>query len=146
MKEHAKKLNKMVSESELRPPMPSTPSNGSGLNPLKDETDALLGASEPLKRRWMVKSSSCDYNEMLQMLRDCPKLAGFKDYTSVTFIVFHDVLIFRMVPLTSTISLTLFHFFSFHFQNRGYAISFSQLFFQYSKKVINFLMIVFFLF
>lgn len=93
VKEHAKKLNKMVSESELRPPMPGTqaPLTPTGNNTLlvstqpgnKEEADAMLGLSEQLKRRWMVKSSCCDYNEMLQMLRECPRLAGFKDCTSV---------------------------------------------------------------
>lgn len=81
VKEHAKKLNKMVSESELKPPMPLGSNNASNANiqnNLRDESDL----NDQVKRRWMVKSSACDYNELQQMLKDYPKLAEFKDITS----------------------------------------------------------------
>lgn len=80
VKEHAKKLNKMVSESELKPPMPlgSSASNANIQNNLRDDSDL----NDQVKRRWMVKSSACDYNELQQMLKDYPKLAEFKDITS----------------------------------------------------------------
>ena len=80
VKEHAKKLNKMVSESELKPPMPlgSSASNANIQNNLRDDSDL----NDQVKRRWMVKSSACDYNELQRLLQDHPKLAEFKDITS----------------------------------------------------------------
>jgi len=81
VKEHAKKLNKMVSESELKLPMPlglNNAANPNIQNNLKDDSDL----NDQIKRRWMVKSSECDYNELQQMLKDYPKLAEFKDVSS----------------------------------------------------------------
>lgn len=72
----------MVSESELKPPMPLT-NNSANSNiqnnfNFKDDPDL----TDQVKRRWMVKSSCCDYNELQQMLKDNPKLAEFRDITS----------------------------------------------------------------
>lgn len=71
----------MVSESELKLPMPlglNNATNANIQNNLKDDSDL----HDQIKRRWMVKSSCCDYNELQQMLKDYPKLAEFKDITS----------------------------------------------------------------
>ena len=87
---------------------PSTPTGNNNFTAVqsgKDEADAILGLSEQSKRRWMVKSSCCDYNEMLQMLRDCPKLAGFKDCTSV-----RGLIAFKTINFGNLYILIYFYF------------------------------------
>lgn len=88
VKEHAQKINKMASESELKPPMPLSTSNVS-LNRKKsssskdDDTDSgSVQPLDPLRRRWMMNMSNCDYNELVSLLKEEPKLAGYKDFTS----------------------------------------------------------------
>ncbi|RWS11620.1 ankyrin repeat domain-containing protein SOWAHB-like protein [Dinothrombium tinctorium] len=92
VKEHAKKLNKMASESELKPPMPTV--NNSVDNQSKrlskgkenvakdsredDNDSGSMQPLDPLRRRWMVTASSCDYSQLLQLLREDSKLASFK--------------------------------------------------------------------
>lgn len=69
----------MVSESKL--PMPLGLNNATNANVQNNSKDDSY-LTDQIKRRWMVKSSFCDYNELQQMLKDYPKLAEFKDITS----------------------------------------------------------------
>ncbi|RWS31176.1 ankyrin repeat domain-containing protein SOWAHB-like isoform X2 [Leptotrombidium deliense] len=87
VKEHAQKLNRMASESDLKPPMPAVPEPQKKTkgkeNTVKDhkEEDTDSGSLQPLdalRRKWMITASTCDYNELLQLLREDSDLASFK--------------------------------------------------------------------
>ncbi|XP_053213936.1 probable basic-leucine zipper transcription factor N [Panonychus citri] len=93
VKEHAQKLNKMVSESELKPPMPVTinssptpviKTTGRTKCPSREEDNdsASVQPFDPLRRKWMLTTSNCDYTEMVSLLKKDATLAGLKDFTS----------------------------------------------------------------
>ncbi|XP_025016203.1 RNA polymerase II subunit A C-terminal domain phosphatase isoform X1 [Tetranychus urticae] len=93
VKEHAQKLNKIVSSSDIKPPMPvninspPTPVNkgrSKDSNKEDDNDSASVQPFDPLKRKWMITTSNCDYNEMVSLLKKDPTLAGLKDFTSVS--------------------------------------------------------------
>jgi len=79
----------MASLTELKPPMPLTVSSNStsrtkARSLIKDE-DTDSGSVQPLdslQRRWIISSSSCNYNDLVLLLKDEPKLSGYKDFTS----------------------------------------------------------------
>lgn len=83
----------MVSESELKPPMPmplnssSNMSSSSLINQstatkekLRDDDNDSNSVQplDPLRKKWMVTASNCDYNELVQLLKLDPTLAGSK--------------------------------------------------------------------
>ena len=72
----------MVSESELKPPMPLGNNSANANNNIQNDLRDFSDLNDHLKRRWMVKASCCDYNELQQMLKDYPKIAEFKDIAS----------------------------------------------------------------
>lgn len=87
VKEHAQKLNKIVSSSDIKPPMPvninspPTPVNkgrSKDSNKEDDNDSASVQPFDPLKRKWMITTSNCDYNEMVSLLKKDPTLAGLK--------------------------------------------------------------------
>lgn len=43
-----------------------------------DNDSASVQPIDPLKRKWMVTSSDCDYNELMSLLKEDPNLAGLK--------------------------------------------------------------------
>jgi hypothetical protein len=83
------KINKMASLSELKPPMPSSATTTSNTRTkarslVKDE-DTDSGSVQPLdpsRRRWIIASSNCDYNELVLLLKEDPKLCSYKDFTN----------------------------------------------------------------
>lgn len=87
VKEHAQKLNKIVSQNQLQVPMPNT-TNGSSVSNKRrskeckeDDTDtSSVQPFDPLKRKWMITASNCDYNKLVSLLKEDPNLAGFKVY------------------------------------------------------------------
>lgn len=92
VKEHAQKINRMASQTELKPPMPlpapsHTPHSTNRVksrNSVKDE-DTDSGSVQPLdslRRKWIIAASNCDYNELVSLLKEEPKLSGYKDFTS----------------------------------------------------------------
>lgn len=46
----------------------------------EDESDSSsLQPLDPLRRKWVIQACSCNYNELVALLREDPKLAGYKD-------------------------------------------------------------------
>lgn len=76
----------MASLTELKPPMPSnTPNSRAKARSLikEDETDSgSVQTLDPLRRKWIISSSNCDYNDLVSLLKEEPKLSGYKDFTS----------------------------------------------------------------
>lgn len=108
VKEHALKLNSSASSCDLSALMPSrshtmkenrlsrdstigslssvVQRNGSHLTTRsrsshrEDESDSSsLQPIDPLRRKWVIEACNCNYNGLLTLLREDPKLASYKD-------------------------------------------------------------------
>lgn len=112
VKEHALKLNSSASSSDLNALMPirnnsmkenrlSRDLNNFGTNASalqrnsshltnrsrsshrEDESDSSsLQPTDPLRRRWALEASNCNYNGLIILLKEDPKLASHKDITN----------------------------------------------------------------
>lgn len=94
MKEHAQKINKMTSELEFKPPMPVVNNGTINSSPNKigipksrpqstDDADSgSVQPLDPLRKKWILSASSCDFNELVSLLKEEPKLACYKDFTN----------------------------------------------------------------
>jgi hypothetical protein len=51
---------------------------------VKDEdTDSgSVQPLDPLRRKWIIASSNCDYNQLVLLLKEDPKLCSYKDFTN----------------------------------------------------------------
>lgn len=104
VKEHADKWNRMTSaektmafsanaiigHSQVVNAAQEVASSGSSGNsrPVsrKDDPDTDSGSVQPLdpiRKKWLLAAALCEIDEMAEMLADDPKLANFKDTTSV---------------------------------------------------------------
>ncbi|CAG2119942.1 unnamed protein product, partial [Medioppia subpectinata] len=83
----------MASLTELKPPMPSTttaatlnntrPKSRSGNLRDSEETDSgSVQTLDPLRRKWIISASNCDYNSLVLCLKEDPKLCAYKDFTN----------------------------------------------------------------
>lgn len=108
VKEHALKLNSSASSCDLNALIPTRSNtmkenrlsrdstlgslssvvqrNGSHLTTRsrsshrEDESDSSsLQPIDPLRRKWVIEACNCNYNGLLTLLRDDPKLASYKD-------------------------------------------------------------------
>lgn len=81
----------MASLTELKPPMPlnnaTTPTGRpkSRTGTVRDNDDNDSGSVQtldPLRRKWIISASNCDYNSMVLCLKEEPKLSYYKDFTN----------------------------------------------------------------
>jgi len=89
VKEHAQKINKRVSETQLV--VPTHQANGKrpgrdqafDKNADDDDTASVISLN-PTTKEWMVVAAknTGSYIDMIKLLKDNPKLATFKDFTS----------------------------------------------------------------
>ncbi|XP_046910182.2 ankyrin repeat domain family member sosondowah isoform X2 [Dermatophagoides farinae] len=88
VKEHAQILNKLVQDTKL--PMPTTTTNSISqvvnnkirYNPSSQQSDTDSGSvhlTDPLKKRWIIASSDCDYQELVSLLKQDPELCRYCD-------------------------------------------------------------------
>lgn len=89
VKEHAQILNKLVLDTKL--PMPTTTTNSISqvVNKLRNshttttshsDTDSgSVTLTDPLKKRWIIASSNCDFQEMLSLLKQDDELCRYCD-------------------------------------------------------------------
>ncbi|XP_027198934.1 ankyrin repeat domain family member sosondowah [Dermatophagoides pteronyssinus] len=88
VKEHAQILNKLVQDTKL--PMPTTTTNSISqvvnnkirYNPSSQQSDTDSGSvhlTDPLKKRWIIASSNCDYQELVSLLKQDPELCRYCD-------------------------------------------------------------------
>jgi hypothetical protein len=93
VKERAQKIDKMASLTELKPPMPSTapaatlgnstrPKSRTGTLRETDSDSGSVQTLDPLRKKWIISASNCDYNSLHQFLIEEPKLSSFKDFTN----------------------------------------------------------------
>ena len=92
VKERAQKIDKMASLTELKPPMPSnnltTPTGrpksrtGSTIKDNDDNDSGSVQTLDPLRKKWIISASNCDYNSLVMCLKEEPKLSAFKDFTN----------------------------------------------------------------
>lgn len=87
VKERKEKLNKIVSESNIRTMSPLSISSSSigkanfKLGTNDDDTSSVASLS-PYRREWTIKAAKGDYNSLARMLKEEPRLANFKDIVS----------------------------------------------------------------
>ncbi|CAG2182611.1 unnamed protein product, partial [Oppiella nova] len=83
----------MASLTELKPPMPSTapaatlgnstrPKSRTGTLRETDSDSGSVQTLDPLRKKWIISASNCDYNSLHQFLIEEPKLSSFKDFTN----------------------------------------------------------------
>ncbi|XP_054164518.1 ankyrin repeat domain-containing protein SOWAHA-like [Oppia nitens] len=97
VKERAQKIDKMASLTELKPPMPVQPNinnNVANTRPKSrtgtaksdkdsEETDSgSMQTLDPLRKKWIISASNCDYNSLVLCLKEEPKLSGYRDFTN----------------------------------------------------------------
>lgn len=107
VREHADKWNRMTSaektmafsanaiigNSQVVNAAQEVASSGSSGNsrPVSRKDDADTDSVQPLdpiRKKWMLAAALCEIEEMAEMLAEDPKLANFKDTTSVSFNLF----------------------------------------------------------
>lgn len=142
VKEHALKLNSSTSSSDLSALMPmrnnsmkenrlsrdlnnlgnhasalqrnsSHLTNRSRSSHREDESDSSsLQPTDPLKRRWALEASNCNYNGLITLLKDDPKLASHKDiingYTALHWAAkFGNLDIIKLIAGTHNVSANI---------------------------------------
>ena len=85
VKEHAQILNKMAQDNNFRLPMPGNTMHAHVVHKIRNnahsDTDSgSLQILEAHKKQWIIASSSCDFNQMLSLLKEDPKLCAFTDF------------------------------------------------------------------
>ena len=84
VKEHAQILNKLTSNGDFKLPMPSSVTSvvnkiRSGQPPGNDSDSGQFSVTEKHKK-WIVAAATCDYKELIAMLKDDESLAGYCDF------------------------------------------------------------------
>ncbi|XP_067120142.1 ankyrin repeat domain-containing protein SOWAHC-like [Centruroides vittatus] len=88
VRERAQSLNKLASETELTIKSPSRPTRGNVKVSLDDDDTSSLASLNPYRREWTLKAAQGDYLSLVRLLKEEPRLANFKDFISVSKLLF----------------------------------------------------------
>ncbi|KAG8188676.1 hypothetical protein JTE90_003932 [Oedothorax gibbosus] len=82
VKQKAHLLNKMSAESDVPHKQNSNPGRRREHKDEKagDDDTCSISPCDPRRKEWILKSSHCDYHELVRLLREEPKLAFLKDH------------------------------------------------------------------